>query len=479
MGHDIEALLDGNDAIGVADAIRQGDVSATEVLEACLARIDERNPTLNAVVNRCDDVARAAVAAGVPDAPFAGVPFVVKELGTPVVGLPDSGGSRLYADVVAAADCELVARYRRAGLLIVGTTNTPELGKNPSTEPLLYGPTRNPWRLSHSPGGSSGGTAAAVAAGLVPLGHGNDGGGSIRIPASACGLVGLKPSRGRITARPKRSLLSYPLGINHVLTRSVRDTAAMLDCTAGAGIGDPYVIGAPARPWLDEVGADPGRLRIAIDVATPAGDPIHPDCASVVGDVAMLLDRLGHEVVSARPSFPVDAISTAMRVFMATSLVVDVDDRLTALGRELRDDDLEAMTHAIYRQGVALSGADVTRAHRELERAAQTVGAFFVDHDLLLTATLAKPTPPLGLLDTSDLKAMGTHAAAYSAMTGVYNVTGQPAISLPMGRDADGLPLGVQLVAAFGREDLLVRIASQLEQARPWPISPVWPAVPA
>lgn len=473
----MDALLDTNDAIGIAAAIRSGEVAAREVVEHALARLDERNPVLNAVINRCDEVALASVRQGAPAGPLGGVPFVVKDLGTAVAGLPATGGSRLFADVVATEDSELVARYRRAGLVVIGTTNTPELGRNPSTEPLLHGPTRNPHDLRRSPGGSSGGTAAAVAAGIAPLGHGNDGGGSIRIPAAACGLVGLKPSRGRVTAAPKRTLLSYPLGINHVLTRSVRDSALVLDLTAGPVTGDPYVITQPSSPWLDEVGLAPGRCRIAVDLATPAGVPVHPDCAAVVEDVARLLTELGHVVDAGRPAFPLDALSTAMSTFMATSLVVDVDDRLAALGRTLRDDDLEPLTRMIYDQAGSLTGAAVARAHMELERAARTVGAFFVEHDLLLTPTLARPVPPLGLLDTTNLASIRDHAALYAAMTSPYNVTGQPAISLPLGVDADGLPVGVQLVAAFGREDLLLRVAAQLEAARPWSIAPVWPAV--
>ena len=476
MSDPMDDLLDGSDAIGVAAAIRAGDVTAQEVVDRCLRRLDERNPALNAVVHRCDGAARSSVRDGAPAGPLGGVPFVVKDLGTMVAGLPATGGSRLFADVVASEDSELVARYRRAGLVIIGTTNTPELGRNPSTESLLFGPAHNPYDLDHSPGGSSGGTAAAVAAGIAPLGHGNDGGGSIRIPAAACGLVGLKPSRGRVTAAPKRTLLSYPLGINHVLTRSVRDSALVLDLSAGPVTGDPYVIASPSSPWLDEVGLAPGACRIAVDLATPAGEPVHADCAAVVQDVAQLLAELGHRVDAARPAYPVDALSCAMSTFMGTSLVVDVDDRLAVLGRDLRDDDLEPLSRMIYEQARSLTGAAVARAHMELERASRTIGSFFVEHDLLLTPTLARPVPPLGLLDTTNLASIREHAAAYAAMTSFCNVTGQPAISLPLGVDRRGLPVGVQLVAAYGREDLLLRVAAQLEVARPWSMRPVWPA---
>jgi amidase len=471
---DLDGLVDGTDATGLAAAVRDGVVSAAEVLEHALARLDERNPGLNAIVNRRDDEARAEVAAGLPDGPFTGVPFVVKDLGVSVGGMPATGGSRLFADLVAARDSELIARYRRAGVVIVGTTNTPELGRNASTEPLLFGPTRNPWRPTHSPGGSSGGTAAAIASGMVPVGHGNDGGGSIRIPASACGLVGLKPTRGRTPVAPKPALTS-PLSINHVLTRSVRDAAVFLDATAGPVAGDPHVTPPPLRPWAAELGQHPGSLRIALCTHTPAGDPVHPDCASVTTGVASLLAELGHRVEEAAPPFPAADVSLAFRVFMAASLSVEVDARTAELGRSLRDDDLEPLTRMIYEQGRSLSGGDVVHALAALERASQTIGGFFADGVLLLTPTLARPVPPLGLLDTTDLTSIATHAAAYSAMASPFNVTGQPAISLPMGHDSEGLPVGVQLVAPFGREDLLVQVASQLEEARPWRTAPVWP----
>jgi amidase len=471
-----EELFDG-DAVGIASAIRSGEVSAAEVLEYALARLDERNPALNAVIGRRDDTARAEVTAGLPEGLLTGVPFVVKDLGTAVAGMASTGGSRLFADRIAAHDSELVSRYRRAGLVIIGTTNTPELGKNASTEPQLFGPTRNPWDLSRSPGGSSGGTAAAVAAGIVPAGHGNDGGGSIRIPASACGLVGLKPSRGRVPALPLSGTFASPLSINHALTRTVRDSAVLLDIAAGPMIGDAVVIAAPGGRYVDEVGRPPGRCRIGVQMTTPAGAPFHSAVAAVVDHVAGWLSELGHAVDEASPVYPIDALSAAMRALAGAKLVVDVEARLGELGRELRDDDLEPMTRWIYETGRAVGGAEVVRSYQGIERAASTIGAVFDAHDLLLTATLSRPVAPLGLLDTTDPAAAGPHAAAYSAMTSPFNITGQPAISLPMGFDADGLPVGVQLVAAFGREDLLLRIAAQLESSRPWRTTPVWPPV--
>ncbi|HEX7096071.1 MAG TPA: amidase, partial [Acidimicrobiales bacterium] len=288
----MKALFDESDATGIAAAIRSGEVSAREVVEFALARIDERNGLLNAVIARRDDAALAEVDAGLPDGPLTGVPIVIKDLGATVAGMPATNASRLFDGVIATEDSELVARYRRAGAVVVGMTNTPELGRNASTEPQLYGPTRNPYRLTHSPGGSSGGTAAAVAAGMVPVGHGNDGGGSIRIPASACGLVGLKPSRGRTPGSPRYTAMAYPLGINHGLTRTVRDSALLLDVAQGPMCGDPYVIPLPARPYVDEVGASPGRCRVAVSFTMPTGDPVEPDCAAAVERATSLLREL-------------------------------------------------------------------------------------------------------------------------------------------------------------------------------------------
>jgi amidase len=464
------------DATAVAEAVRSGEVSASEVLDASMARLAERNPVVNAVV-AVRAAARDDVGRGLPDGPLTGVPFVVKDLGVDVAGMPTTNGSRLFVGGTAERDSEIVARYRRAGVVIIGTTNSPELGRNASTEPLLHGPTRNPHRLSHSPGGSSGGTAAAVAVGIVPAGHGNDGGGSIRIPASACGLIGLKPSRGRTPAAPRYNAMAYPMGVNHALTRTVRDTALLLDVAQGPVSGDPYVIAPPLRPFVDEVGAPPGRCRVAMSCSTPAGDPIDAACESGVRRIAALLEELGHDVTEAEPPYPTEALSTAMRVFMSLPMAVDIDARLAVLHRDLQDDDLEPFTRMLYDSVRSLRPADVIVAHQQLEEAARSLGPFFADHDLLLTATMARPVPPLGLLDTSDIPAMLANAGPFSTLTSPWNVTGQPAISLPAGVDDDGLPLGAQLVAGFGREDLLIRVASQLEETAAWPSAPVWPTV--
>ena len=473
-----DELLDRHDATAAAAAVKDGEVSPGELVEAAIARIEARNPELNAVVSTRFDEARAEAEAVDRSLPFAGVPFVVKDLGADVAGLPHTRGSRLWADAVSATDSELVRRYRAAGFVIVAKTNTPELGKNASTEPLLHGPARNPSGLGHSTGGSSGGTAAAVAAGLVPIGHGNDGGGSIRIPASACGLFGLKPTRSRTPSDPARSLLSYPMAIDHVLTRSVRDSAAVLDLTAGPMPGDPYQIAPPRRPWLEEVGADPGRLRIGLGT-TREGYETHPDCAAATEALAATLESLGHEVVEASPDYPVEAMGMVMRTIMGVPTAVKVDRRLAELGRELRDDDLEPFSRVMYDRAKVVTGTEVIEALEAVEEIGRRVGEFFSDHDLHLCPVLPQPVPPLGHLDTTDIESMITRAGTYSAFTSPYNTTGQPAVSLPVGRDSDGRPIGVQLVASFGREDQLIAVSAQIEQATPWSAEAVWPPVPA
>lgn len=476
MGSDIDRLLDEHDATAVAAAIRSGEVDAAEVMAVSIARAEERNPALNAFVSTRFDQAAQEAAALDRDAPFAGVPFVVKDLAAQVAGLPHTRGSRLFADDVSQSDSELVRRYRAAGLIILGTTNAPELGLNASTEPSLNGPTRNPHGLDHSTGGSSGGTAAAVAAGIVPVGHGNDGGGSIRIPSSACGLFGLKPSRGRVSAHPAATLLADPMGCHHVLARSVRDSAALLDLTAGAMPGDPYEIARPSRPWVEEVGASPGLLRIAMVLTAPGGEVAHPECVAAVEATAATLSELGHEVVEADPPWSVEQLMIGMSSLMATPMAVEVDARLAQLGRGLADDDLEPFSRVLYDSAAGTTGKGLVTALVALEEMARSMGEFMIGHDLLLSPTLAQPTPPLGYLDTSNIEAMFERAATYSAFTSPFNITGQPAASLPLTVGSNGMPIGVQLVAPFGREDRLIAVSSQVEAAHPWPVAPAWPA---
>ena len=470
----MHSLFDDQDMTGLAGSIRDGEVSAREVVEFALQRLAERNPAVNAVIADRAQEALAEVDAGLPEGPLRGIPFLIKDLHADVAGMPTTNGSRLFAGRVAERDSELVARYRRAGLVIIGKTNTPEFGQNATTEPVLFGPTRNPRRLTHGVGGSSGGAGAAVAVGITPAAHASDGGGSIRIPASANGLVGLKPSRGRM---PSGSLLAGPLSVEHAVTKSVRDTALLLDVTSGPAVGAAFGIAPPARPYVDEVGADPGTLRIGVVTRTPSGADVHPDCAAVASEVAVMLEKLGHRVETANLAFPQDALSAVLQYLMAAPMSVEIDRRLAELGRDLRGDDLETLPRAQYERCKSQSVTDLSFAYAELDRAAHEIGHFFVDYDVLLTPTLGSPTPPLGLLDAMDLEAIWQHAGVYGALTGPFNSGGQPAISLPLGQDSSGLPLGAQLVAAHGREDLLLRVAAQLEAAHPWSTAPVWPTV--
>lgn len=470
-------MLDGTDATGVAGAVRAGDVGRRELVEAVIERIEERDGSINAFVARRFDEALTEADAVDADAPFAGVPLGVKTLGPDVAGMAHSHGSRLFADYVPQHDSELVSRFRRAGFVIVGATNAPEFGKSASTEPLLHGPTHNPYKLSHSAGGSSGGSAAAVAAGMVPIAHANDGGGSTRIPASACSLVGLKPTRGRVPVYPSRSFIAYPFGADHVVTRSVRDSAAVLDAIGGCMPGDPYQVADPLRPYLDEVGTDPGPLTIGLSVTTPAGEPVDPECAAATQRVAATLEDMGHQLVERSPDFPVEELLSLTSSVFGVAARRTIDQRLAQLGRELEDDDIEPFTRFMYDMAENVTGQDLFEGFERLEAVCHRVGDFFTTTDLWLSPTMPVLPPPLGLLDTTSVEAMATHAYRHIAMTNTFNMTGQPAVSLPLGFSADGLPIGVQLVSSFGREDQLFAVGAQLETAMPWSTEPCWPAL--
>jgi amidase len=462
------------DGLGLAGAIRRGEVSATEAVDVAIARVEARDPVVNAVVATRFDAARAEAYRAPGDGPFAGVPYLVKSLGAEVAGLPTSRGSRLFADAVASADSLAVARARTAGVIVLGMTNTPELGKNGSTEPVVHGPTHNPHDLTRSTGGSSGGSAAAIAAGMVPIAHGNDGGGSIRIPASACGLFGLKPSRGRVPNLPSLDAFAYPVGCTHALTRTVRDSAALLDAVAAPAPGDAY--GAPSAPgpFLGEVGADPGRLRIGFTTTTSRGDEADDDCADAVARIAAVCEQLGHEVTEVTFAYDVEAANAALASIMAVNVADAVETRLAALGRELRDDDIEPFTRVLYERGLSMTGVEVIDALHAMESVGREIAPFFAGHDLLLTPTLPIRVPELGWVDTTRPETM-VRAAAFSAFTGIFNTTGQPAMSVPAGADANGLPVGVQFVGRLGDEGLLLRLAAALEAAAPWPTIPVDP----
>ena len=466
----LAAEFERHDGLGLAELIRTKEVTPDEVLAATLERIEARNPAINAVVTRMDDQARAAIRAGLPDGPFRGVPYLLKDLGALYTGVVTSFGSRLFAENVADHDSEIVTRMKRAGLVIVGKSNTPEMGIAPSTEPRLFGPTRNPWSVGHSAGGSSGGAAAAVAAGMLPMAHATDGGGSIRIPASACGLFGLKPTRARNPMGPDAGEGWSGASVGHAVTWSVRDSAALLDATSGPDIGDPYWAPPPARPFLQEVGRDPGRLRIALTTTPWIAGPVDPECAEAARAAARLCGSLGHEIEEARPQIDEAAWGVASRTIVVASLTFVLETRAAALGRPLSPDDVERITWERMQEARALSSTDYARAIHTVHRTGRAVARFLERYDAILTPTMAKPPHSLGVLSLSnpDSAAFVAARSASVGFTALFNSSGHPAMSVPLAMSRSGLPLGVQFVARFGDEATLFRLASQLEAAQPW-----------
>lgn len=456
------------DGLGLAGLVRRGEVSAQEVLETALDRIARLNPGLNAIVTPLHDQARAAIKAGLPDGPFRGVPYVFKELSVSVLGSPTTSASRLFAHSMPDADSEIVARCRRAGLVVIGRSNSSEFGLAPVTEPALFGPTRNPWNPDLSPGGSSGGSAAAVAAGILPMGHATDGAGSIRIPAACCGLFGLKPTRARITAGPQGGEGLAGLSAQHAVTWSVRDSAALLDATAGPLAGDPYFAPPPRRPYLEEVTRDPGRLRIAFSTTAPDGTAIAPECAAAVLEAARLCESLGHEVSEAAPSFDVEPVQQAFAAVFQANTMANI---ARATGGPLPPEGMiEPMTRAIAERGRAISAADYIGCLQLLQRESRRIAGFFDRYDMWLTPTLASPPPRLGAFDTTTTDADGWAEKLYAFLPVTYlsNITGQPAMSVPLGQTGIGLPIGCHFTGRYGEEGQLFRLAGQLEAAAPW-----------
>lgn len=480
-----------HDGLGLARLVREGAVSPAELVEACIARIEALNPALNAVIHPMFEQARRAASSSLPDGPFRGVPFLVKDLLSTVAGEPFRCGSRFLRDYVAPADSELVRRYRAAGFVIAGKTNTPEFGLTPFTEPALFGPTRNPWALDRTPGGSSGGSAAAVASGMVPVAGGGDGGGSIRIPASCCGLFGLKPTKGRVPTGPSIGQIWQGAVVEGVLARSVRDSAAVLDAIAGPDIGAPYWAPAPERPYLAEVAHAPRPLRIGWTTTPMLGSSVDPACVHAVEDTVTLLQELGHQVVPAAPKIDGPAVAQAFLTMLCGELRGDIADAERLLGRRATAGEFEPATWALALLGEQLSAAEFVQAVRVLERTTRQVGQFFAEWDLLLTPTLAMPPFPIGELQPSggeraQLAVLGRLNAGrllrwggalqqaaeqvfeFIPWTPVFNVTGQPAMSVPLSWTAEGLPVGVHFVGRAADEATLFQLAGQLERARPW-----------
>jgi amidase len=468
------------DATAQAELIRTGKASPAELVDAAIARIERLNPTINAVITPLYDAAREAARGQLPDGPFRGVPTLLKDIGATSKGDRFCAGLGVLKDkdYRAPIDTHYTEKLRGAGFVICGKTNTPELGILPTTEPRAFGPTRNPYDTTRSTGGSSGGAAAAVATGMVPVAHANDGGGSIRIPASCCGLVGLKPSRGRVSLGPVIGEINGGLVCEHVVARSVRDSAALLDVLAGPMPGDPYAAPTPAGPYKDEVGAPVGRLRVAFNVKyiTPMGQMVdaHADCVEAVKKTAALLEEMGHHVEEDRPKALEDP-QYVPKFLAAWSAGVACDLAVWSqvLGRQIKAEDVEPLTWALAEMGRGINAPTYMNAWQWLEWNTRKVSTFFQKYDLWLTPVLSEPPLPLGSFDDKPGDPMGAlgpifRAANWAAFTPPFNVTGQPAISLPLHKTAAGLPVGVQLVGSYGREDLLLRIAAALETARPF-----------
>jgi len=469
-------MSDSLDATAQAELVRTGKASPTELVDEAISRIEKLNPELNAVIHPMFDKARQQARSDLPDGPFRGVPMVLKDLTCHSAGDPFHEGMRFLKDLgwTEDEDTYLAAKFRAAGFVFVGRTNASELGILPTCEPLAYGATKNPWNTGHSTGGSSGGSAAAVASGMVTVAHANDGGGSIRIPASECGLVGLKPTRARVSLGPEFGDVYGGLEHEHVVTRSVRDTAAVLDVVHGPMPGDPFATPPPDRPFVDEVGSDPGSLRIGVMTTVPAGQvDLHADCATAVEKAGRLLESLGHHVEASYPAAMDDPQLTTEFVTAwssgAAAWALDHWSRKT--GKTITADDVEPLTWALAEMGRSYTAPQWLSSREWLQAWSRKMAAWWLGaFDVLIPPTTAKPPPQPNEFDSPPDNPMPPlfRTAGLVPYTPAFNVTGQPAISLPLHWNDAGLPIGVQLVTPFGREDVLLRVAAQLEEAQPW-----------
>jgi amidase len=458
--------LDHLDGTALAALVEKREVQPIELVDRAIRRAEAINGALNAIVTPMFELARDVARQPLPKGPFTGVPFALKDLVAAFAGVRMTRGSRALASFVPDHDSELVIRFKRAGLIPIGKTNTPELGLLPTTESRLFGAAKNPWNPGYTTGGSSGGSAAAVSARIVPLAHGNDGGGSIRIPASCCGLFGLKPTRGRVPLGPELGELLNGLVVEHALTRSVRDSARLLDAIHGPDVGPPYVAPAPARPYREELEHEPRRLKIAF-----SPDPrLDPECRAAVDDAAKLCAELGHELIEDRPVLPGEELSRAFFEVWVAGVAL----HLATIG-ELRkspvtEDEVELLTWNAAELGRGISALQQTRAVRLFHRAGRLLGQFFERYDVWLTSTLAAPPLPLGSFaeDRSMPLSPLIQAAEWAPFTAIANITGVPAMSVPLYWSTAGLPIGVQFIAPFGDESTLFSLAGQLERARPW-----------
>lgn len=458
------------DALGLKELVARKEVTPAEILEAALDAVDRVNPRINAIVTGMRSEAQAQLCNGLPAGPLMGVPIAVKDEYISCASVPNNSSSRLCQGYARSYDSELVRRYRQAGILIIGKTNLPEFGASVTTEPVFNGRCNNPWNPAYTTGGSSGGSAAAVAAGIVPIAYANDGAGSIRIPSSCCGVFGLKPTRARISTAPDGGEYWNGLVIEHAITRSVRDSAALLDATEGAAPGDLYCAPPKRRPFLDEVGAAPGRLRIAFSARPASSARIDPECVAAMSDTAALCESLGHYVEEASPEFDGDALAAAIGQLLRIHLAAGIDDMAALMSRRPTLENIERAHYALAEQGRRISGTEMLAVLEFFAQTARKVAPFWQRYDMLLTPTLASPPVRHGYITTDDPDAQRYLQRVFDFIpfTPIANVTGNPAMSLPLYWSVEGLPIGTHFIGRFGDEASLLRLAAQLEQARPW-----------
>ncbi|MEP4485115.1 MAG: amidase [Halioglobus sp.] len=462
------AEYDNYDGLGLAQLVRDREVSASDLLDEAVARVERVNGELNAVVHKYYDEAQAEIDAGLPDGPFTGVPFLLKDLHLFMTGTVTSNGSAMWRGKVADHDSTLVKRYRQAGLVTFGKTNSPELGLNPVTEPKEFGPSRNPWDTSRTPGGSSGGAGAAVAAGILPIAHASDGGGSIRIPAACCGLVGLKPSRGRVPFGPDKAEGWAGQSTSHVVSRTVRDTAAMLDATAGSEPGEAYSAPHYTGTFLDAIQSAPRALKIAVSYEKWGQGNYQPEVIAGLKNTVKLLESLGHTVEEARPDFDGEAAGSKLFTIVSVNTALAARQRAAELNCTVDELNMEDGTRLYMELGNAVSATDYAEAIQMNQRVGRLLGEFQQQYDVLLAPTLSSTPVPVGYISEAPQEEFADRLFGFMGDTGLYNQTGQPSISLPLHWSEDNLPIGMMFTAAYGNEALLLKLARQLEETAPW-----------
>ncbi|WP_428032812.1 amidase [Ancylobacter sp.] len=470
----ISDLYDSSDAVAIADLVRRGETNPGELLDEALKRVAQLNPQLNAVTMMQEQVARGLIEAGLPDGPLKGVPFLIKDLGCEAIDFPSNNGSKLFANTRYAKDSAIYARIKAAGVVTFGRTTSPEGGVGPVTEAAVYGgPTRNPWNLDHTPGGSSGGSGAAVSSGIVPAAHGSDGGGSVRIPASSCGLFGFKATRARLPDGPYVGEGWAGMAIDGFLTRSVRDTAVLLDATQGADLGAPYVAPSLEGSFVGALERRDKRLKIAFATTALTGEAIDPECRVAVENTARLLESLGHDVVEALPEADTSGMMAAWTKIIACGSALSVESAVRRRGTPLGDDEIEDVARTAIAYAGKVSGADYLEAINKVHAYGREMAAFLERYDVFLTATLAEPPAVVGRFNHRskeyvDYRMGPRQVFAYSPFTAAFNASGQPAASVPLHWTADGLPVGIHLAGAYGRDEMIMGLCARLEEAQPW-----------